>query len=189
MRILPKKNVLIARISYLSCLKPFQKMKKLLTSIVLMVFTILAINLASCKGKVKDADIKAAVETALKADPMAAGALVDVKDGVATLTGECKDEMCKKLCADIAGKIKGVKSVVNNCTVTPPPPPVEVSADDPLTKAVTDALKAFPDVSATVKDGIITLTGKIAKADRQKLMMALQALKPKKVDPSALVNK
>jgi osmotically-inducible protein OsmY len=112
--------------------------------------------------------------------------MVSVEKGVATISGECKDDMCKAHCAELITKIKGVKSVVNNCTVAPP---VVISADDPLTKAVTDALTAFPGVSATVKDGIISLTGQIAKADRQKLMMVLQALKPKKVDPSALTNK
>lgn len=146
----------------------------------------LAISFNACKKKAKDADIKAAIETALKGDPMAANTMVSVEKGVATITGECQDEMCKTHCSDLVAKIKGVKSVVNNCTVAPK---VEIKADDPLAIAVTDALTAFPGVSATVKDGIISLTGQIAKADRQKLMMVLQALKPKKVDPSALTNK
>ena len=145
------------------------------------------ISFNACKKKVKDADIKAAIETALKADPSAANTMVSVEKGIATITGECKDQACKDNCAAMVTKIKGVKSVVNNCTVAAFTPPV-ISADDPLTTAVTDALTAFPGVSATVKDGIISLTGQIAKADRQKLMMVLQALKPKKVDPSALTN-
>jgi osmotically-inducible protein OsmY len=155
-------------------------------SIFLIAITALAISFTSCKKKPKDADIKAAIETALAADPMAAGTTVSVDKGVATLSGVCKDDMCKAACEKLVAGIKGVKSVVNNCTVAPP---VEIKADDPLMTAVTDALKAFPGVSATVKDGIVTLAGSIAKADRQKLMMALQALKPKKVDPAGLTNK
>jgi osmotically-inducible protein OsmY len=155
-------------------------------SIFLVAIAALAISLTSCKKKPNDADIKAVIEKALASDPLAAGTTVTVEKGIATLSGVCKDEMSKAACEKLVAGIKGVKSVVNNCTITPP---VEITMDDPLTKAVTDALKAFPGVSATVKDGIISLTGSIAKADRQKLMMALQALKPKKVDPAGLTNK
>ena len=164
-------------------------MKKLLTSFLVVAVAASAISLTSCKKKAKDADIKAAIETVLKADPMATGTMVDVKDGIATISGECKDDMCKAACEKMVTAVKGVKSVVNNCTVAPPPAPVVIAADDPLTKAVTDALTAFPGVSATVKDGIISLAGEIKRADLQKLMMILQGLKPKKVDPSALVKK
>lgn len=165
-------------------------MKKTLTSFLILAVASLAIGFTSCKSKPKDADIKAAVEKALAADPMSAGTMVaSVDKGVVTITGTCQDEMCKAHCGDLVKGVKGVKEVVNNCAVAPPPAPVEISADDALTTAVKDALLAFPGVSATVKDGVISLTGQIAKADRQKLMMALQALKPKKVDPSALTNK
>ena len=165
-------------------------MKLKLPRILLMVCAIALLGATStgCKKKQSDADIKAAVETALKAEPMSTVTMVDVKDGVATLSGECKDDMCKASCEKTAAAVKGVKSVVNNLTVVAPPPPPVVAADDPLTSAVNDALKAFSGVSATVKDGIISVTGKIAKADRQKLMMALQALKPKKVDVAGLTN-
>jgi osmotically-inducible protein OsmY len=163
-------------------------MKKLSTILLLLSFTV-AVGLTACKKKAKDADIKAAIETALKADPMAMNTTVSVEKGVATISGECKDDMCKAHCAELVKGIKGVKEVVNNCTVAPPPPPVEIAADDPLTKAVTDAIKDFPGVMATVKDGIITLTGEISKDKLQKLMMGLQALKPKKVVSTELVKK
>ena len=51
-------------------------MKKLSTKIALMAFFILAISSTSCKSKVSDADVKTAVETALKADPMAINTMV-----------------------------------------------------------------------------------------------------------------
>ena len=167
-------------------------MKLQLSRLLLLVsaIAILGATTVGCKKKAKDADVKAAIETTLAADPMAVGAMVDVKDGVATLTGECKDDMCKMHVAEVVGKMKDVKSVVNNLTVAAPAVTAPViSPDDELTTAVKDALTAFPGVSATVKDGIISLTGKIAKADRQKLMMVLQALKPKKVDVAGLTNK
>lgn len=161
-----------------------------LSRLLLLVGAITLFSAATvgCKKKVKDADIKAAIETALSSNPSAAGIAVDVKEGVATLTGEFKDQASKDAIASVVSAVKGVKSVTNNSTVAPAYVPPVISADDPLISAVKDALKAFPGVSATVKDGIISVTGKIAKADRQKLMMALQALRPKKVDVAGLTN-
>ena len=168
---------------------------KLQLSRTLMLLCAIAFSLVTivgCKGKVDDTALKTSIEAALKSDAMSGGTKVEVKDGVATLTGECKDEMCKMACEKTTAAIKGVKSVVNNLTVAPTAdqsftPPVIV-ADDALTTAVKDALKSFPGVNATVKDGVISLAGKIGKMDRQKLMMMLSALKPKNIDVKGLLN-
>jgi hypothetical protein len=64
----------------------------------------------------------------------------------------------------------------------PAPAPVVIAADDPLSKGVTDAIKDYPGVKADVKDGVVTLTGDIKRAELQKLMMSLHTLKPKKID-------
>jgi hyperosmotically inducible protein len=142
-----------------------------------------AIGFTGCKPK--DADIKAAIETKMKADPDMSKTTVEVKDGVATISGECKDEACKVKCEKEVASVKGVKSVVNNCTVAAAPvvftPPV-ITPDDPLTQAVTDATKDFAGVVASVKDGVITLTGEIKRDALPKLMMSLNSLKPKKID-------
>ena len=64
-------------------------------------------SFVSCSPK--DADVQAAVEAKINAMPdMVKGATVTVKDGVATLTGECKDEMCKAECEKAAKETKGV---------------------------------------------------------------------------------
>ncbi len=162
-------------------------MKQKLSSLLLLIGAVALISTSTgCKKKPKDADIKAAVEAALKADPSAATTMVDVKEGVATISGECKDDACKASCEKLVAGVKGVKSVVNNCTVMPP---VVVNPDDVLSKTVMDALASFPGVTATVKDGAVTLGGEIKKADLQKLMMALSALKLKKIDNTGLVKK
>ncbi|MEX6687559.1 BON domain-containing protein [Danxiaibacter flavus] len=163
-------------------------MKKQILNRLLLLFTILIpVMFTSCGPK--DADIKANVEKAIQADPMASmGTLtVDVMNGVATIGGECKDGECKAKREEIAKGVKGVKSVVNNSTVmAPPPPPVQapvtISADEPLSKNVTDAIKDHPGVEASVKDGVVTLTGEIKRADLPKLMQKLSALKPKKIE-------
>ena len=82
-------------------------MKKISISIAMMAFFTLAIAFTSCKSKVSDADVKTAVETALKADPMAVNTMVSVEKGVATISGECKDDACKTHCADL---VKGINS-------------------------------------------------------------------------------
>lgn len=67
-------------------------------------------------------------------------------------------------------------------TVTPEPTtPVVVSSDDALQKGVTDATKDYPGVTASVKDGVITLTGNIEKDKFMNLKQSLDALHPKQV--------
>lgn len=66
-------------------------------------------------------------------------------------------------------------------TTAPTTAPVEVSGDDELRKGVTDATKDYPDVNATVNDGVITLTGSIEKDKYMNLKQSLDALHPKQV--------
>lgn len=164
-------------------------MKKFLAVFLIAAF---ALALPSCKSKVKDEDVKANVQSALSANPDLSGLSVDVKDGVATITGEVKDEVTRAGIPALLKDVKGVKEVVNNASVVaPPPPPVApvITADDPLTTAVNDAIKDHPTVKASVKDGVITLTGEIKKSDLQTLMQKLNALKPKKIESKELVKK
>ena len=144
--------------------------------------------LGSCKPK--DADVKTAIEEKIKSLPNVSGISVDVKDGVATLNGSSADDATKTQIENAIKDIKGVQSVADNITVTPPvvvptstnTPAVSISADDVLTKGVADAVKDFPGVTAAVKDGVVSLTGSIKKTSLPTLFMALNALKPKKVE-------
>jgi len=150
---------------------------------------ILFVSLAACNSKPKDADVKTAVDKSIAAIPYLSGINTDVKDGVVTLSGQVTGE-AEKLGAETAVKgVNGVKSVVNNLTVAPPPAaPVEITADDPLKASVDNTIKAYPGVAATVKDGVITLTGQIKRADLQNLMQALNTLKPKKIENQLTIN-
>jgi hypothetical protein len=147
---------------------------------ILLIF-IMPILISSCKPK--DKDIQSAVETSLKNSGMPEISAA-VNKGVVTLSGECKDEASRSAAESTVAKVKGVKQVVNNCTVATPvsPAPVVISPDDALIKGVTDATKDYPSVKADVKDGVVTLTGNIKRADLQKLMMTLHSLNPKKID-------
>ena len=164
-------------------------MKQKLSMLLLLFGAVVLISSTTpgCKSKEKDTDVKTSVEAALRANPETAGLMVDVKDGVATVSGEAKDEAAKARASELASGVKGVKSVENNATIAaPPPPPVAITADDPLTSAVKDATKDFPTVSATVNDGVITVSGELKSDAWKKLKPALDGLKPKKVDASGL---
>lgn len=167
-------------------------MKKTLQLSLVLLASLLVLGTTSCKKKLKDADIQTAIETVLKADADMSGTMVTVKDGVATLSGVCKDETCKSKCEEAVKKIEGVKSIVNNCTVAPPPEAIVPPVADALSQAIADAVKDFPGVKTELKDGVLTLTGEIQKASLQKLMMGLNALKTmglKKIESTGLVKK
>jgi hyperosmotically inducible protein len=151
-----------------------------LTKLLMVVVVSTTMLFISCKPK--DADIKAAVEKALKADPSMTGTTVDVKDGVVTMGGECKDDACKTGCEKIAAEVKGVKSVVNNCTVAappPPPPPASLSTTIDATKMqqVKDGLKDIAGVTVEFVGDKAVLKGEVTKANRMKIMQMLAAAK------------
>jgi len=155
-------------------------LKKMLPAFVMA--TALAIALPSCKSKPSDADIQTQVQTAISATP---GVTADVKDGVVTLSGLVGSEEEKTAVETAVNNLKetGVKSVVDNIEVEATPAPAATAAD-PLAQGVADATKDFPGITATVADGIITVTGEIEQSKVKTLKSSLDALNPKKVDMS-----
>jgi osmotically-inducible protein OsmY len=148
---------------------------------------ILSLNITLISCGVKDSDIQEKITAAINANSNLANVNTTVKDGVVTLSGEVKDDAAKASGETLIKAIKGVKSVVDNITITPPaPPPVVstpmVSADDELMKGITDATKDFPSVKAAVNNGVVTLTGQIKRSSLPKLLQSLSSLKPKKID-------
>jgi metal-dependent amidase/aminoacylase/carboxypeptidase family protein len=152
-----------------------------LTKVLMTVAVIATISFVSCKPK--DADIKAKIEEAIKADAMMTGTTVEVKDGIATISGVCKDDACKAMCEKTIGAIKGVKSVVNNCTVAPPPPPPPASMGvSPLSAEAQQKIKdGFKDIkgiaSIAFSDKGAILMGEVTKADNLKIKQILGAAK------------
>jgi hyperosmotically inducible periplasmic protein len=153
-----------------------------ITKIFFALFFSASILLFSCKPK--DSDVQAKITEKFAATPELTGASATVTDGVATLTGEVKDDAAKTQAETTAKDVKGVKSVVDNLTVPPPPPPPSpvINSDSTLTNGVVDATKDFPTVNATVSNGVITLTGNIKRSDLPKLMQSLSTLKPGKIN-------
>lgn len=180
------KNIFLILKAYNFDKQKLNKMKKFLTPILFVAVAAITLSLTSCKSKPKDVDIKAAIEKALSADPMTVGTAVSVEKGVATISGVCKDEMCKTSCEKIVSGIKGVKSVVNNCTIVPAVDAVVNATDEILTKGLADALKDNPTVKSAIADGKIVLTGEIAKAKWMVLKPILDNLKSKGYDLTGL---
>ncbi|MHB9054980.1 MAG: BON domain-containing protein [Paludibacteraceae bacterium] len=160
-------------------------MKKLsLLSMLALTFLLVA-GVTSCKPN--DAAIQKAVQTAIATNPDVAGVTATVDKGVVTLTGEVKDETTSVTLNALAAGVKDVKSVVNNLTVLPQVP-IITAADQALIDGLTTALKDNPGVTSTVKDGVITLTGEVKKADLPKILQKVSALKPVKIDNQLTVK-
>ncbi|MGV3547810.1 MAG: BON domain-containing protein [Pedobacter sp.] len=148
-----------------------------------------SIAVVSCKPK--DADVKAAVEKTISANAALTGVVVDVKDGVATISGELKSEADKVAAETAAKAIKGVKSVTNNITVVPAVSSNAVlsATHQAIAAGLRDLTKDLSTVKYAVKDGVITLTGEISKAKNVAFTQAYMALKPTKVERTGLIVK
>ena len=160
-------------------------MRRVLSVVTIMAFTLMI----ACKGKPNDAELQTKVSEMVKVP----GVMSEVKEGVVTLSGSVMDEAAKAEAETNAKAVEGIKSVTNNITITAPPvaaaPAITTAPDDALTTGVADATKDFPEVKATVTDGVITVTGEITAAKWKTLKMALDGLGPKKVDASSLTVK
>ena len=104
--------------------------------------------------------------------------------GILALTfGSCKGKAAQTTTTDTA-----VVAPAEN-TVKIPDTTVVISADDSLKTMVADATKDFPGVNATIDQGVITLTGAITREKLPRLMMAVNALHPKKVNNQLTIAK
>ncbi|WP_419494146.1 BON domain-containing protein [Chryseobacterium bernardetii] len=136
----------------------------------------------SCKKKVSDADLQTQATTIVTSNPNAS---VEVKEGVAHLSGTFADQASKDAMISQLKAIKGVKDVMDMSKVeaTPAPAPVETkSAVDPVVqKKVQDAVKDFPTVKVEVINDELTLTGNVSKEQAKKIKQSVDALKVGKV--------
>lgn len=156
----------------------------------LLITGAIAVMTPSCSSKVPDATVKSNVEAV-----MTPGVMVEVKDGVVTLSGTVNNDADKasaEAAAKNLDKKSGVKSVVNNISVTPPPPPAPASVTTTLDAAtqqkVMDGLKDIKGVTVTFTEDKAVLTGEVTQKDRVKIMQMLASAKVKS-DVSNLKNK
>ncbi|GAB0156957.1 hypothetical protein CHRYSEOSP005_22250 [Chryseobacterium sp. Alg-005] len=138
----------------------------------------------SCKKKVSDADLQTQATTVVTSNPNAS---VEVKDGVAHLSGTFADQASKDAMIAQLKAINGVKDVMDMSTIAAPAPaaaPVDTtSAVDPaIQQKVQDAVKDFPSVKVEVVNGELTLTGNVSPQQARKIKESVDALKVGKVN-------
>ena len=153
---------------------------------IAMAALALAVSFGSiaCKKKVSDAELQTSATTAVTSYPTAS---VEVKDGVAHLSGTFATPAEKDAAIASLKAIQGVKDVHDMATVAAPV--VTATAVDPaVTKKVTDALKDFPGVKAEVVNGTLTLTGNASPEQARKIKMSIDALKIGKYDNKLTVK-
>lgn len=147
----------------------------------ILVFA-MAVSVLFTACKPNDSAVAESVKAKISA--VAQGLAVDVKNGVVTLTGTVADDATKAAVEAALQGVKGVKSVVNSLSVTPPPPPVVINPFEELRKGIQSAFdsKGIKGVNFNIDTaGIVTLTGSVKKADLAKVMQAANEAKPKKV--------
>jgi len=160
-------------------------MKKTIAMAALAI--VVSFGAVSCKKKVSDADLQTQATTVVTSNPNAS---VEVKEGVAHLSGtfadpQSKDAMIAKLKA-----INGIKEVMDMATVAAPPAPVETTAavDPAVQKKVQDAVKDFPSVKVEVVNGELTLTGNVSGLQARKIKESIDALKIGKYNNNLVVK-
>lgn len=110
-----------------------------------------------------DKDITHAIETELLVAEDVPSHLIDVsiQNGVVTLSGSVTSILARDRAVELAGMIKGVRSVVDQIDVAPIP-----RSNDEIRKDVKDALLFDPatesfDIEVSVLDGVVTLRGEV----------------------------
>ncbi len=89
-------------------------------------------------------------------------------------------------CKDKKEDAPGVETV--DTMTTPAPAPVVIASDSALETGVRDAVKDYPEVTAKVNNGEVTLTGTIKRDRLPNLMQSVQSLNPKKVNNNLTVQ-
>lgn len=145
-------------------------------SVLISAFALLlSVVMFSCKPS--DEKIQKQVETALSS--VNGEITPKVKDGVVTLYGFVTSDEAKTAAEKAVKGLKDVKSVTNNIQVQIP-----VNPDVELAKVLTTGLQngGFADIKADVKDGVVTLTGDVKRADLQKVLEIVHGSNPQKVE-------
>lgn len=139
----------------------------------------------SCKKKVSDADLKTQATTVIASNPTAS---VEVKDGVAHLSGTYASQEEKDAAIASLKAIAGVKDVHDMTTIAAPEPVVVNQVDPAVLQKVQDAVKDFPSVKVEVVDGELTLTGNVAPAQARKIKESVDALQIGKYNNNLVVK-
>ena len=130
--------------------------------------------------KPNDTELATQATEIVKANPTAS---VEVKEGVAHLSGTFATQAEKDAMIASLKAIPGVKDVMDMASVTPAAAVETASVVDPaVQQKLADAVKDFPTVKAEVVNGELTLTGDVTAEQARKIKMSVDALKLGKVN-------
>ncbi len=118
-----------------------------------------------------DRDILNAVETIMRANEEVPAHWIDVsvRDGIVMLEGRVHNLLAKHKATDIAGKVKGVRSVVNRIDVRPVERDDARIRDDLVMALATDPVAHRYAIKARVDDGIVSLFGAVSEHAEKEL--------------------
>lgn len=153
-------------------------MKKIfqMAALALMVSTVAV----SCKKKPNDTELATQATEIVKANPTAS---VEVKEGVAHLSGTFATQAEKDAMIASLKAIPGVKDVMDMSSVVPAAVVETASVVDPaVQQKLADAVKDFKTVKVEVVNGELTLTGDVTAEQARKIKMSVDALKLGKVN-------
>lgn len=139
----------------------------------------------SCKKKVSDADLKTQATTVVASNPTAS---VEVKDGVAHLSGTYASQAEKDAAIAALKAIAGVKDVHDMTTIAAAEPVVVNQVDPAVLQKVQDAVKDFPSVKVEVVNGELTLTGNASAQQARKIKESVDALQIGKYNNNLVVK-
>lgn len=137
---------------------------------------VLGTSITSCK-QVSDADLQSEIQQVLATNPDAEDVAVTVSDKVVTLAGTVKDDAAKAAIDSIVASVKHVKSVVNELEVVPPTPDYS-ELDQIIEAGLPEILVEYPKLTASVEDGVVTLSGEGTQAEIDNVMTKIQELNP-----------
>lgn len=159
---------------------------KISTCTVLIIGLIMA-GIAGCKPG--DNKIKTTINNKIKEQPGLAIVSASVSKGVVTLDGIVNTESEKKEATVIAGKTKGVKSVVNHINIRQSTAPTSDLIKDEILIEETDLiLKNYPGVTETVSAGVITLSGSVSAEMKPILIDTIETLYPSDINDQLTVK-
>ena len=144
----------------------------------------------SCKKKVSDAELQTQATTIVTSNPNAS---VEVKDGVAHLSGTFVDQQAKDAMITQLKAVNGVKDVMDMATIadaTTTTTIVETTTvvDPAVQQKVKDAVKDFPAVTVEVVNGELTLNGNVSPDQARKIKESVDALKIGKYNNKLVVK-
>ena len=141
----------------------------------------------SCKKKISDADLQTQATTVVTSNPAAS---VEIKDGVAHLSGTFATQQEKDAMIANLKAIKGIKDVHDMTQMAPVVAPVETTTavDPAVQQKLQDAVKDFPTVKVEVVNGELTLTGNVSSTQARKIKESVDTLKIGKYNNNLVVK-